>query len=188
MSNDKIREDHELVSRFQNGEEGCFDELVKKYQSKIYSLAYRMVHNPEDAMDLAQDTFVRAYNGLPKFKKRSAFYTWLYQICVNLCINFSKKSGRQRTISFEKMDEVMLMKIPTRNTPETDLQQKQLQVALRTAINKLPGQQRAVFLLRQYQGLKNNEIAKVVGCSIGAVKSHYFHAIRKLRDLLQEWV
>ena len=181
-------EDNELVSRFQKGEEGCFDELVRKYQNKIYSLAYRMVHNSEDAWDLAQDTFIRAYKGLSKFKKKSAFYTWLYQICVNLCINFSKKSARQRNYNYEKIDEAMIMQSPTHKTPETDLRQKNLQTALQAAIKELPEQQKAVFLLRQYDGLKNDEIAEVVGCSTGAVKAHYFHAVRKLRGLLQEWV
>ena len=80
------------------------------------------------------------------------------------------------------------MNLPSRNTPEIDLKQKKLQAALQSAINQLPEQQRAVFLLRQYQGLKNDQIAKVVGCSTGAVKANYFHAIRKLRNLLQEWV
>ncbi len=181
-------EDDKLVSRFQNGDESCFDELVKKYQNKIYSLAYRMVHNSEDAWDLAQDTFVRAYKGLAKFKKKSAFYTWLYQICVNLCINFSRKSARQKTYNYEKIDETMIMQSPTNKTPETDLKQKKLQTALHAAIKELPEQQKAVFLLRQYDGLKNDEVAKVVGCSTGAVKAHYFHAVRKLRVLLQEWV
>ncbi|MDH5684418.1 MAG: sigma-70 family RNA polymerase sigma factor [candidate division WOR-3 bacterium] len=181
-------EDNELVSRFQNGEENCFDELVERYQNKIYSLAYRMVHHHQDAWDLAQDTFIRAYQGLPKFKRKSSFYTWLYQICVNLCINFSKKSARLPTISQEQIGEGGVMNLPSRNTPEKDLKQKKLQAALQSAINQLPEQQRAVFLLRQYQGLKNDQIAKVVGCSTGAVKANYFHAIRKLRNLLQEWV
>ena len=188
MINDKMYEDSELVSKFQNGQENCFDELVRKYQNKIYSLAYRMVHNSEDAWDLAQDTFVRAYQGLPKFKRQSAFYTWLYQICVNLCINFNKKSAKLRTVSQEDVGEGIVMNMPARNTPETDLHQKKLQTALASAIKELPEQQRAVFLLRQYQGLKNDEIAKVVKCSSGAVKAHYFHAVRKLRNLLQDWI
>ncbi len=181
-------EDDKLVSRFQDGDEECFDELVRKYQNKIYSLAYRMVHNSEDAWDLAQDTFIRAYKGLVKFKKKSAFYTWLYQICVNLCINFSRKSARQRTYNYEKIEETMIMRSPTLKTPETDFRQKKLQTALQAAIEELPEQQKAVFLLRQYEGLKNDEIAKVVGCSTGTVKAHYFHAVRKLRVFLQEWV
>jgi len=181
-------EDSELVSRFQNGQEGCFDELVRKYQNKIYSLAYRMVYNNEDAWDLAQDTFIQAYNGLPKFKRKSTFYTWLYRICVNLCINFGKKSVRSKTISLEDIGEGIVMNLPARETPEADLRRKKLQSALVSAISELPEQQRAVFLLRQYEGLKNNKIAKVVGCSSGAVKAHYFHAVRKLRNLLGEWV
>lgn len=188
MINDKMYQDDELVSNFQNGQEDCFDKLVRKYQDKIYSLAYRMVHNAEDAKDLAQETFVRAYQGLPKFKRKSAFYTWLYQICVNLCINFNKKSAKLRTVSQEDIGEGIVMNMPARNTPETTLYQKDFQIALESAIRILPDQQRAVFLLRQYQGLRNDEIAKVVKCSTGAVKAHYFHAIRKLRNLLQDWI
>lgn len=188
MINDKMSEDHELVKRFQKGEEGCFDQLVKKYQNKIYSLAYRMVHNSADALDLTQETFVRAYNGLPKFKQKSAFYTWLYQICVNQCINFTKQRAKSKTVSQEDIGGRIVMNMPARNTPESDLYQTSLKTALEIAIKQLPEQQRVVFLLRQYEGLKNEEIAKVVGCSAGAVKAHYFHAIRKLRNLLQGWI
>jgi len=181
-------EDHELVKRFQNGEEGCFDELVKKYQNKIYALAYRMVHNSEDAWDLAQDTFVHAYHGLAKFKEKSTFYTWLYRICINLCINFTKQRAKSKTVNPPQADEQMVMNTPARNTPESDFYQSVLKTALATAIGQLPEKQRAVFLLRQYEGLKNEEIAKVVGCSVGAVKTHYFYAIKRLRNLLQDWV
>lgn len=184
----RLDPDKELVSGFQNGDESCFDELVKKYQSKIYSLAFRLVQNSEDAGDLAQETFVRAYRGLPKFKYRSAFYTWLYHICINLCINFNKKSVKQQTISYEDVGERVVMNMPAHNTPENDLWQKGLKIALTSAINKLPRKQRAVFVLHQYQGLAHNEIAKIIKCSTGAVKAQYYHAVRKLRKLLQDWI
>ncbi|MEO0092936.1 MAG: sigma-70 family RNA polymerase sigma factor [candidate division WOR-3 bacterium] len=188
MVNEKMDEDLNLIRRFKNGDETCFDELVKKYQNKIYNLAYRMVHNSEDAWDLAQETFVQAYNGLSKFKQKSTFYTWLYRICVNRCLNFNQRKTRSRTINNETISEVILMNTPARNTPETDFRQGELKIAITSAVKQLPDKQRAVFLLRQYEGLRIGEIAKIMGCSKGTVKAHYFHAVQKLRELLKPWV
>lgn len=184
--------DKELVRAFKQGDEASFDELVRRYQNKIYHLALRMVHNQEVAWDLSQETFVRAYQALPKFKERSSFYTWLFRICFNLCLSYRKKHRKETDVlSLDDMSEETLLLEPIREKtemqPEMLRQRQELAVAIANAVNQLPIQQRKIFIMRQYENFSNDEIAKILNLSIGTVKANYHHALKRLQILLKEW-
>lgn len=180
-------EDNELVRRFKNGEESAFDELFKKYQGKVFSLAFRLLNNREDALDLVCETFVRTYQGLSKFRGEAKFFTWLYQICYNLALNFRKKRSREKD-PIKEIGEDEFMNLPGLRTSESELYQKDLKGALEEAVNKLSAQQKAVFTLHQLQGLTYQEISKIIGCSLNTTKVHYFKAVRNLREFLKDWL
>jgi len=180
-------EDSELVRKAKDGDETGFDELVRRYQQRVYATAYRLVRNPEDARDVAQDVFVKVYRALPKFEERSKFYTWLYRIAVNQALSHLRRRKRQQVYAAtdEQLDSEAVMNLPARNSPEADFQQTRLRQEIDKAVSVLPNRQRAVFVLRQYNGLSNNEIAQTLKCSVGAVKAHYFFAVHKLQKTLK---
>ncbi len=170
--------DFELIDRVLNGHIHSFEELVSRYKKTVYYLTYRMVHDHEDASDLSQETFLKAYQGLKKFKRQSSFHTWLYRITVNLCINYLRK---QRSRQFVELDE----KTNVIEYPDilNQLELEELQERVSDAVNLLPEKQRAAIILRIYHGLSHKEISDILGCSVGTVKANYFHAIRNLRDM-----
>lgn len=169
-------DDLALVRGFKRGDEGAFNQLVRRHQQGIYQLCYRMVRNPDDAADLSQDVFVRAYLSVRKFREKSSFRTWIYRIAVNLCINHSRRrSGRKRAV----------LEHQTSN-PEQELRRRRIGEAIDAAVRKLPPKQRAVFVMRQYEGMSYEDIAQATKRSVGTLKANYHHAIFKLRDLLKE--
>jgi RNA polymerase sigma-70 factor, ECF subfamily len=182
-------EDNELIQKFINGDETGFDELVRRYQQRIYALLYRLVHNPEDAREVSQDVFVRVYQALPRFQGKSSFYTWLYRIAVNCAFNClrSRRRRQARVDNTVPLDEELDAQLPSGEMPEDNFRQGEIRRAVRAAVDTLPERQRAVFIMRQYDGLSNDEIEKVLGLSTGAVKSHYFLAVHKLQVELKEW-
>ncbi len=191
-NNQNAASDIELINAFKHGDETSFEELVKRYHTKVYSLAFQMVHDSEVAWDLSQETFVRAYQALPKFKGQSSFYTWLFRICFNLCLSYRKKHKHEKDVSsLDNMSEETLRFEPTHtelSQPETIRKQQELSSAIAQAVSKLPLQQRLVFIMRQYDDLKNEEIAKILKLSVGTVKANYHHAIKKLQALLKDWI
>ena len=138
-----------------------------------------MVHNSEDAADLSQETFLKAYQGLGKFKKRSSFHTWLYRITINLCINYLRRKGNRQYVGLEKIQTIQNPNVLEK------LEMEQLQNIVNCAVDALPEKQRAAVILRIYHGLSHKEISDVLGCSVGTVKANYFHAIRNLRKSLK---
>lgn len=181
-------EDIELIRRFCNGDETGFDELVRRYQQRVYAVLYRLVRNPEDATELAQDVFVRAYRALPGFKNQSRFYTWLYRIAVNAAFSFLKsRRGRRATDAGEQLDQEAVMNVPSADFPTQSFEQSRQRAAIAAAVDALPERQRTVFILRQYQDLANDEIARVLKCPVGTVKANYFFAVRNLRQRLKDW-
>lgn len=158
-------------------EDRDFNEIVRKYQKKIYYLCYRMVGNEEDAKDLSQEVFVKVYLKLKDFKGKSSLFTWIYRIACNMCINFTKR----RKLKFEELKPEI---IADSSNPEKDLEKKYLSIQIEKAINALPPKQRAVFVMRNYENLKHKEIAEIMGKSLGTVKSNYHQAVFKLRELL----
>ena len=179
-------EDILLVDRFKEDEEKAFDELVNKYKKKIYYLAYSLTNNHADALDLSQEAFIKVYRSIHKFIGRSSFYTWLYRITVNICLNHLKKEAKKKEVSFDERIEVT--PVEWWSNPRKALENKELQEDLTRAIDSLPPRQKAVFTLRHMEGLSHKEIASILGCSIGNVKANLFQALQKLRQRLRGYV
>lgn len=171
-------QDIELIERYEAGEREAFDELVRKYQKPLYSLLYRMVSSREDASDILQKTFVKAFTGLSGFERRSSFKTWLYQIAINLAKNLYRDRARAEHVP---IDEVVIRRDP--KTVEA-LINKEQKVLVRTALAGLPEKQRLTLLLRIQENKKFEEIADIMKCSVGASKANYHHAVTKLKGML----
>ena len=174
-------DDAELVAQCRAGETAAFDVLVERHRRQVYQLCYRFVGNHEDASDLAQDTFLRAYRALGTFKGHSAFSTWLYRVAVNVCLN--RKAGKR--LPTEPIDE---REFTDRKADAADRQviRKETAAVVRAAISQLPEKQRATMILRMYQELPHEEIASILGSSVGAVKANFFHALANLKKRLRE--
>ncbi len=180
-------DEKELVERFQNGEKEVFNELVIKYQGKIYNLVYKYVSNSETARDLSQEIFIKAFRALPHFKRQSAFYSWLYRIAINLCIDFIRQQKRKQPLSFEdlttgKNDEVVFSDMSP--LPPDQLEAKELGDIIGQAVQQLPPKQQHVFNLRYHGGLQLKEIAAQLDRSEGTIKAHLHHAHKRLQTLL----
>jgi RNA polymerase sigma-70 factor (ECF subfamily) len=174
-------DDRALVLECLAGRRGAFDVLVERHRRHVYLLCYRFAGNHEDASDLAQETFIRAYRALGGFKGQSAVGTWLYRIAVNLCLNHV--SARAPAIEPLGNREYIDAR---RESADAALLRAERAAELRAAIARLPKKQRATLLLRVYQELPHNQIAAILGSSVGAVKANFFHAIGNLRKFLKD--
>jgi RNA polymerase sigma-70 factor (ECF subfamily) len=171
----------QLVSACLNGSPGAFDLVVERHRRSIYQLCYRFVANHEDASDLSQEVFLRAYRGLRAFKGNSSLSTWLYRIAVNVCLSRVTAKG---PIS-EPIDG--RQHIDTRTeSPNERLLRHERAAHVRAAVAQLPAKQRAALILRVYHEMSHQEIAQSLGSSIGAVKANVFHALRNLKKLLDK--
>jgi RNA polymerase sigma-70 factor (ECF subfamily) len=168
-----------LVDACLAGQRDAFDLIVERHRRAVYQLCYRFVANHEDASDLAQDVFVRAYRGLRKFRRQSSLSTWLYRIGVNVCIN--RVSARR--LPTEPIAERQFID-PKADSGSDRLLQSERQAKVRAAIAQLPRKQRATLILRVYHEMSHQEIADALGSSVGAVKANFFHALGNLRKLL----
>ena len=186
QDNDKF-----LVERFQQGDNKAFDELVRKYQNKIYELAYRFTHNVEDALDLSQEIFLRAFKSLGGFKQQSSFYTWLYRIAQNLCIDYTRhKKVALKTVAFPE-DTYAKEYVLTNTTcvsPAKLVEAKELENAIARAIDMLPSRKQSVFILRYYEGLDLQSIAEILGCRVGTVKAHLSYGRQMLKKMLSPYL
>lgn len=183
--------DHFLVVRAQRGDKEAFAELVGKYQKRIYELAYGFTHHREDALDLAQEIFLKAYRGLRSFRGESSFYTWLYCIAQRACTDYIRKRSRQkRVLEYTDMvsDKTLWACHNPHERPDARVESAELGREIAHAVEQLPPQQQRVFILRHYEGLALQEIADVMGIRIGSVKAHLFNATHKLRKLLAPYV
>ncbi|OPX18265.1 hypothetical protein BXT86_02090 [candidate division WOR-3 bacterium 4484_100] len=167
-------EDIQLVQDFKSGDEKAFDRLFEKYQGSVYSLCYRYTRNESDAKEVCQDVFIKVYNNLKKFNEKSKFFTWLYRITVNTCISF-----RRRNRSVQQYEPEAMVSMD---------QRIRMKIAINDALRKLPKRQRMVFLLHHYEGYTFDEVGDIMGISTGTAKANHYHAIRKLRELLKEWI
>ena len=180
-------DDCEFVERVQNGDAEAFNPLVLKYQQKIYNLVYLRVHDRETAKDLCQDIFLKAFQGLPRFRRDSTFYSWIYQIAVNCSVDFLRKRNRRKTLVFEELSfntDNELPMISTHPSPSETLENEELGRIIREAVRRLSPGQRRVFKLRYRRGLRIKEIAVRLNKSEGTVKTHLYHAHRRLRGML----
>jgi len=173
--------DQLLVERAQRGDKHAFELLVAKYQRKLVRLISRIVRDPAEVEDVAQEAFIKAYRALPQFRGESAFYTWLYRIAVNTAKNFLVAQGRRAPTSTEKdaeeaetfEDAGQLRDI---NTPESILMSRQVAMTVNAAMDKLPQELRTAITLREVEGMSYDEIAELMGCPIGTVRSRIFRA------------
>jgi RNA polymerase sigma-70 factor (ECF subfamily) len=172
-------DDRALAAAFLAGQREAFDVIVKRHQRHVYQLCYRFVGNHEDAADLTQDVFVRAFKGLKHFKGDSALGTWLYRVGVNACLNrLSLKRPQMEPVdAAPRVDERV-------EDPLDRLVRGEQAERVRAAVQQLPPKQRAALILRVYQELPHAEIAEIVGSSVGAVKANVFHALGNLKRLL----
>jgi RNA polymerase sigma-70 factor, ECF subfamily len=173
--------DGELVRAVQAGDRAAFDALVRRHERQIYGLCYRFARSHEDASDLAQDAFVRAYRAIGGFKADAAFSTWLYRIAVNVCLN--RKALKPPPVR-PLLDEDGAASAVERQ--DAALLKAERAARVRKAISQLPEKQRATLVLRAYHDLPHDEIAQVLGTTAGASKANFFHALRNLRRLLGE--
>ena len=173
-----------LVAAFQAGHDAAFDIIVTRHQRHVYQICYRFVANHEDAADLAQDVFVRAYKGLKKFKGDSALGTWLYRVAVNTSLNkVAVKRPAMETI--EREEQIPGLEAKGEH-PDAALMRAEDAVRVRNAIRQLPPKQRATLVLRMYRDLPHDEIATILNSSVGAVKANFFHALANLRKQLSK--
>jgi RNA polymerase sigma-70 factor (ECF subfamily) len=169
-----------LIEACRAGTPGAFDVLVERHRRPIYQLCYRFVGNHEDASDLSQDVFLRAYRGLQNFRGQSSVATWLYRIGVNVCLNrVSAKMVPSEPIAEREFVDVEA------ESPSDRMLRSERGARVRAAIAQLPPKQRATLILRAYHDMSHQEIADVLGGSIGAVKANFFHALASLRKLLR---
>jgi RNA polymerase sigma-70 factor (ECF subfamily) len=171
----------DLVAACLDGRPGAFDVIVQRHRRPVYRLCYRFVANHEDASDLSQDVFLRAYRGLKNFKGQSSLATWLYRIGVNVCLNrVSAKKLDTEPIEGERHVDTSI------ESPSDRVLRDERAARVREAVARLPEKQRAALVLRMYHDMSHQEIADVVGSSVGAVKANVFHALQNLKKLIGE--
>lgn len=186
-------EDEVLVSRAQRGEATAFEELVRRYQDRIYSTIYNMTSNHEDAGDLAQETFIKAYRALNSFKGDSSFYTWIYRIAINKTLNFLKQRKNRVLMSLNDLDfnaehDPDIVALISEKTPRRDINLAELQEKLNAAMLKLSEIHRLVVTLHDIQGMPHEEIAQIMDCNVGTVRSRLFYARQQLQSYLSDYL
>ena len=181
--------DEQLVERVQRGDKAAFNLLVKKYQHKVVNLIARYVNNPGDVPDVAQEAFIKAYRALPTFRGESAFYTWLYRIAVNTAKNYLTSQGRRPPSSDVEADEAesygggeALQEV---STPENLALTDEIKRTVFSAIEALPEDLRTAITLRELEGLSYDEIAEIMDCPVGTVRSRIFRAREAIDKKLQ---
>ena len=186
-------EDQQLVKRAQLGHLEAYDELIRRYQERIYATIYHMTANHEDANDLAQETFIKAYQALKSFKGDSSFFTWVYRIAVNKTINFLKQRKNKTHMSLNDLDfnaehDPDLVALVSDKTPRRNVNLIELQEKLNGAMQKLSEIHRLVVTLHDVQGLSHEDISKIMGCNTGTVRSRLFYARQQLQAYLSDYL
>jgi RNA polymerase sigma factor (sigma-70 family) len=185
--------DFALVRLSQQEDMPAYDELVRRYQERIYATVYHMTSNHEDANDLVQDTFIKAFRALKSFKGDSSFYTWIYRIAVNKTINFLKQRKNRVQMSLNDVDfnaenDPDLVALVSDKTPRRDLNLSELQDKLNAAMLKLSEHHRMVVTLHDIQGLSHEEIGAMMDCNVGTVRSRLFYARQQLQGYLADYL
>lgn len=182
-----------LVADLLEGDTTALASIVEKYGKLAYRLAIQITKNHEDANDVMQETFLKVYESIGSFRKESAFETWLYRIIVNQALNMVKRRERRRESSFSDANEIDLrFNLPGSssyaNSPHDDVEKKELQKWVTQAVDSLSAKHRTVVILHEFEGLTHPQIATILNCSEGTVRSRLHYARRKLRDLLKPYV
>lgn len=182
-----------IVRRAQKGDLAAYDELVRRYQERIYATIYHMTSNHEDANDLAQESFIKGFQALKSFKGGSSFHTWLYRIAVNKTINFLKQRKHRAAVSLNDLDfnvekDPDLLALISDKNPRRDAALSELQKKLNEAMQKLSEPHRLVVTLHDVQGLAHEEIAQIMDCNVGTVRSRLFYARQQLQGYLLDYL
>lgn len=172
-----------LIEDFKKGNEQAFNQLVLRYQEKIYWIVRRMIPDHDEADDVTQNVFIKAYHSLKSFKGDSSFYTWIYRIAINLSLNEIRRKKIRRAFSIE--DEGTPQLHADGENPLEQLEKKELSVLIQEAIHQLPEKQKKVFVLRYFEELPYEEISKILHTSVGGLKANYFHAVKKIGEYLK---
>lgn len=183
----EISDDLQILKRFNNGDISASEELVLKYQDRIYNLCRYMLGNTHDAEDAAQDTFIKAYQNLNNFRPEASFYTWLYRIAVNTCLDYKRRPFFESLFKKSEGEEFIDEPPSDRPSPEKLYESKQLGLALRNSLGKLSLKLRTVIILKEIEGLSYDEIADILEVSIGTVKSRISRAREELKKLLKNF-
>ena len=182
-----------LVERARTGDLAAYDDLVRRYQERIYATIYHMTANHEDANDLAQEAFIKGFQALKSFKGGSSFYTWVYRIAVNKTINFLKQRKNRAQMSLDDIDfnaehDPDLVALISEKTPRREANLAELQEKLNEGMQKLSESHRLVVTLHDVQGMSHEEIAKIMDCNIGTVRSRLFYARQQLQGFLSDYL
>ena len=185
--------DWAIVQRVQNGEVSAFNQLVQKYRQPLFSTIYNMTGNREDATDIAQEVFIKAFQSIKRFRGQASFYTWLYRIAVNSSITFIKRAKKQRFINYETIDETLVSSeileyFTAKTKTEKGALLKELQEKLNEALQKLSPKHRIVVILHEVEGMSHKEIADITKTSEGTVRSRLHYAKKMLQAFLQEYI
>ena len=183
----------DLVKRCQAGQAEAFDELVTRYRTRVFAMIYNMVHNEQDAWDLAQESFIKAWKSIKRFRGHSSFYTWIYRIVMNVTIDWLRKK-HVKGAGAEFDDALQLKEIDpaAKTVPKADplpherMERREIRAKIDKAIAQLSPEHRAVILMKEIEEMQYHEIAETLGCSIGTVMSRLFYARRKLQNLLRD--
>lgn len=191
--NSEERTDLELVHRSQAGDYAAYEALVRRYHRKIYGLIYCMTSNREDAEDLMQEVFVKAWKALGHFREQAGFYTWIYRIAINRTINFRKRRNRRRTVDFDEFDPDIktaesYREFSSKGSVLRKMSLGEFQEKMNEALLKLSEKHRAVVVMHDVQGMPHADIAKAMHCSEGTVRSRLFYAHKQLQAELAEFV
>ena len=183
----------DLVRRCQAGDTEAFDELVTRYRTRVFSMIYNMVHSEQDAWDLAQDSFLKAWKSIKRFRGRSSFYTWIYRIVLNLTIDWLRKkqvkgAGKEfdDAVQLKEIDPASKTLPKTEALPHQMMERDEIRTRIEKAIGQLSPEHRAVILMKEIDDMQYHEIAESLGCSIGTVMSRLFYARKKLQNLLRD--
>lgn len=185
--------EQELVKKAQHGDLAAYDQLVQRYQERIYRTLYHMTSNHEDANDLAQDAFIKGFQALKSFKGGSSFYTWVYRIAVNKTLNFLKQRKNRSHMSLNDLDfntenNPDLVALVSEKTPRREAGLTELQEKLNEAMMTLSETHRLVVTLHDVQGLSHEDIAKIMDCNVGTVRSRLFYARQQLQGQLAAYL
>ena len=185
--------DWAIVQRVQNGEVSAFNQLVQKYRQPLFSIIYNMTGNREDATDIAQEVFIKAFQSIKRFRGQASFYTWLYRIAVNSSITFIKRVKKQRFINYETIDETLVSSeileyFTAKTKTEKGALLKELQEKLNEALQKLSPKHRIVVILHEVEGMSHKEIADITKTSEGTVRSRLHYAKKMLQAFLKEYI
>jgi len=185
--------DAALIARVQKGEIAAFSLIVKKYRERLFSIIYNLTSNREDAADLTQEAFIKAFSSIPRFRNKSNFYTWLYRIAINTTLSHLKKNRYKQFYSLEKMDEefsqselVEILAAKTNSDKSTLL--NELQEKLNEALQKLSLKHRTVVILHEIEEMSHQEIAQITNSTEGTVRSRLHYAKKELQSYLQDYL